>query len=113
MNGHADHRRFSVYCDFKPLYERVEGRGVEFRVGDEFVFTTRLGNRNDVIALGPDGRAALFDRVTPLTHELTEGLRVLAEVIIIGDRYMIVRPIEILGPASLLDVGLAIPLVEP
>lgn len=113
LNGHGGHLRFTIYCDFKPLYAEAGKPGLEFRIGDQYVFATRLGNKSDVIALGPDGRTALFDRVSPLTHELEEGLKVRGEVMVIGDRYMIVKPITILGVASPLDAGLAVPWHQP
>jgi hypothetical protein len=103
---HPDHRRFEMYCDYKPLYEEVQAGELNFGLGDEYIFITRAGRDGKILAYGPDGRIAFFDRLKPMTHELTEGLRVRAAIIRIGDRWMIVEPIEIAGMASPLDAGM-------
>jgi len=103
---HPKHRRFVIYADFKPLYEEVQAGPLNFAIGDEYVFISRAGRDDKILAYGPDGRVAFFDRLTPMSHELTEGLRVRAVIVRIGDRWMIVEPLEIVGNASVLDVGM-------
>lgn len=95
-----------MFCDYKPLYEEVKSKKASFGEGDEYIFVARAGWNDSVIAYAPDGRTALFDRVSPLTHELLEGDRVRGVIIKIGDKWVIVQPLEVVGRVPPLDSGM-------
>ncbi len=84
----------------------VNRTGPSLEVGDEFVFKTREGRRengNKVVATAPNGKVALFDREVPLTSALEPEKHVRGVVKEILSNAVIVVPIEVLGDLQPLD----------
>ncbi len=81
--------------------------------GATYVFKAREGHEEgQVIASGPDGRVCLFDRYTALTSQIHPKHRVLGRIIQVGERHMIVEPIEIVGEYQVPDDGMPEPPPE-
>ena len=102
FHSHGDKGTFTSEIKYESTHIR---KG--YREGDVLIFKTQVnskdGQGNPIIAFGPDGKIAFFDKEAPLTSTLSEKKRVEGVIKVIRPNSIVVTPIRDLGPTERFD----------